>query len=128
MILLIYLMVFILLRTFKITSNLSSKTETLTENLSAQIYPNKIKNKIIFKIKTGYKLELFTPETMRLLGSTNKGVNKDKDSEKVPKLASVEIVLVHCNLVKNDYQHQTLYLLLFQTKNLDSYQILHHIL
>ena len=128
MILLIYLMVFILLRTFKITSNLSSKTETLTENLSAQIYPNKIKNKIVFKIKTGYKLELFTPETMRLLGSTNKGVNKDKDSEKVPKLASVEIVLVHCNLVKNDYQHQTLYLLLFQTKNLDSYQILHHIL
>ena len=100
----------------------------MTENLSAQIYPNKIKNKIIFKIKTGYKLELFTPETMRLLGSTNKGVNKDKDSEKVPKLASVEIVLVHCNLVKNDYQHQTLYLLLFQTKNLDSYQILHHIL
>ena len=65
---------------------------------------------------------------MRLLGSTNKGVNKDKDGEKVPKLASVEIVLVHCNLVKNDYQHQMLYLLLFQTKNLDSCQILHHIL
>ena len=65
---------------------------------------------------------------MRLLGSTNKGVNKDKDGEKVPKLASVEIVLVHCNLVKNDYQDQMLYLLLFQTKNLDSCQILHHIL
>ena len=93
----------------------------MTENLPAQIYPNKIKNKIVFKIKTGYKLELFTPETMRLLGSTNKGVDKDKDGENVPKLASVEIVLVHCNLVKSDYQHQTLYLLLFQTKILDSY-------
>ena len=88
----------------------------MTENLPAQIHPNKIKNKIVFKIKTGYKLELFTPETMRLLGSTNKGVDKDKDGENVPKLASVEIVLVHCNLVKSDYQHQTLYLLLFQTK------------
>ena len=42
---------------------------------------------------------------MRLLGSTKKGVDKDNDSEKVPKLESVEVVLVHCNLVKNDYQH-----------------------
>ena len=45
------------------------KDETLTEN---QIYPNKIKNRIILKIKTGYKLELLTPETMKLLGSTKK--------------------------------------------------------
>ena len=48
---------------------------------------------------------MLTPETMRLLGSTKKGVDKDKDGENVPKLESVEIVLVHCNLVKNDYQH-----------------------
>ena len=67
------------------------KYETLTKNPSIQIYPNKIKNRIIFKIKTGYKLELLTPETMKLLGST--------------KLESVEIVLIHCNWVKNDYQH-----------------------
>ena len=46
------------------------KHETLTENLPIQIYPNKIKNRIVFKIKTGYKLELSTPERMRLLGST----------------------------------------------------------
>ena len=45
------------------------KHETLTENLPVQIYPNKIKNRIVFKIKTGYKLELLTPETMKLLGS-----------------------------------------------------------
>ena len=90
---------------FKITLNLSSKSETLTENPSIQIYPNKIKNRIVFKIKTGYKLKLLTPETMKLLGSTNKVVDKDKNGENVPKLESVEVVLVHCNLVKNDYQH-----------------------
>ena len=77
----------------------------MTKNPPVQIYPNKIKNRIVFKIKTGYKLELLTPETMKLLGSTKKDVDSDKDSENVPKLESVEVVLVHCNLVKNDYQH-----------------------
>ena len=104
MILLIYLMVLILLQTFR-TLNLSLKNKNLTENPPVQIYPNKIKNRIVFKIKTGYKLELLTPETMKLLGSTKKDVDKDKDGENVPKLESVEVVLVHCNLVKNDYQH-----------------------
>ena len=42
---------------------------------------------------------------MRLLGNTKKDVDSDKNSENVPKLESVEVVLVHCNLVKNDYQH-----------------------
>ena len=42
---------------------------------------------------------------MKLLGSTKKVVDKDKNGENVPKLESVEVVLVHCNLVKNDYQH-----------------------
>ena len=57
-------MVLILLLLFKIILNLSSKKhETLTENPKVQIYPNKIKNRIVFKIKTGYKLELLTPET-----------------------------------------------------------------
>ena len=81
------------------------KHETLTENPPIQIYPNKTKNRIVFKIKTGYKLELLTPETMKLLGSTKKDVDSDKNSENVPKLESVEVVLVHCNLVKNDYHH-----------------------
>ena len=81
------------------------KHETLTENPSIQIYPNKIKNKIAFKIKTGYKLELLTSETMKLLGSTKKVVDKNKNRDDVPKLESVEVVLVLCNLVKNDYQH-----------------------
>ena len=77
------------------------KRETLMEN-PVQIYPNKIKNRIVFKIKTGYKLELLTLETMKLLGSTKKDVGKDKDGEIVPKLESVKVVLVHYNLVKND--------------------------
>ena len=80
------------------------KHETLTENLPIKIYPNTIKNRIIFKIKSGYKLELLTPETMNLLGSTKKVVDQSKNGENVPKLESVDVVLVHSNLVKNDYQ------------------------
>ena len=89
------------------------KHETLTENPSIQIYPNKIKNRIVFKIKNGYKLELLTPETMKLLGSTKKVVDKDKNGENVPKLEIVEVVLVHCNLVKNDYQHTSKVLFMY---------------
>ena len=86
------------------------KHKTLTENPSIQIYPNKIKNRIVFKIETGYKLELLSPETMTLLGSTRKDADKDKNGEDVPKLKSVEDVLVHCNLVNNSYQkHQKYY-------------------
>ena len=81
------------------------KHETLTKNPSIQIYPNKIINRIVFKIKTGYKLELLSPETMKLLGRTKEVVDKDKIGENVPKLESVEVILVHCNLVKHDYQH-----------------------
>ena len=49
---------------------------------------------------------------MKLLGST-KNVDKDKDGEKVPKLESVEVALVHRNLVKNDYQHTLKALFIF---------------
>ena len=89
------------------------KHETLTENPPVQIYLNKIKNRIVFKKKTGYKLELLTPGTMKLLGSTEKDVDKDKDREIVPKLESVEVDLVPCNLVKNDYQHTSKVLFTF---------------
>ena len=77
----------------------------MTEDPPVEIYPNKIKNRIVFNIKTGYKLELLTPETLRLLGSTKKVVDKDRNGEIVPKLESVEDFLVHCNLVKNDCRH-----------------------
>ena len=65
---------------------------------------NRIKNGIVFKIKTGYKLKLLSPETIKLLGSTKEDVDQNKDGENVLKLESVEFVLVHCNLVNNNYQ------------------------
>ena len=79
------------------------KHETLAENAPIQIYPNKIKNRIDFKTKTGYKLESLYSETMKLLGSTKKDVDQDKDGD-VPKLESFEVVLVHCHLVNSNYQ------------------------
>ena len=92
------------------------KHEALTENPSIQIYPNKITNRLVFKTKTGYKLELLTPETMKLLGSTKKVVDKDKNGENVPKLESVEVILVHFTLVKNDCQHTSKVLFTFVQK------------
>ena len=56
---------------------------------------------------------MLTLETMKLLRSKKKVVDKDENSENVPKLESVEVVLVHCNLVKNDYQHASQVLLSF---------------
>ena len=64
---------------------------------------NKIKNRIVFKIEIGYKLELLAEETMQLLGSS-KVIDKNKDGEILPRLETVEVVLVHCNLVNNNYQ------------------------
>ena len=55
------------------------KHETLTENLPIQTYANKITNRIILKIKTGYKLELLTLGIMKLLGSKKKVVDKSKN-------------------------------------------------
>ena len=80
------------------------KHETIGENAPILIYANTINNRIVFKIKTGYKLELLSKETMKLLGSTKDIIDADKNSENVPKLESVEVVLVHCNLVNNSYQ------------------------
>ena len=78
-----------------------------------QTYTNKIKNRIIFKIETGYKLELLSPDTMKLLESTKKYVDQDKNGEDVPKLESTEVVLEHCNLVNNNYQQASEVLLTF---------------
>ena len=89
------------------------KHETLNENPPVQIYPNKIKNKIVFKINTRYKLELLSQETIELLGSTKKDDDQDKDGEDVAKLESVEVVLAHCNLVNNNYQQASKILFTF---------------
>ena len=74
---------------------------------SVQIYVNKIENRVTFKIKNGYSLELLTPETMKLLGSTKNKITKDKNGENVPHLEITEVVLVHCDIVNNDYQQDS---------------------
>ena len=84
-----------------------TKHKTVGENAPILIYANTINNRIVFKIKSGYKLELLSKETMKLLGSTSSIIDVDKNSENVPKLENVEVVLVHCNLVNNSYQQHS---------------------
>ena len=66
------------------------------------IYANRILNRVTFRIKTGYKLELLTNEAMRLLG-VGPIIDTTKNGENVPKLEIVRNVLVFCNLVQNVY-------------------------
>ena len=73
-------------------------------NSSIKIYINKIENRITFKIKTEYYLELLTPETVKLLGSTKSKITKDKNGENVPYLEITEIVLIYYNAVNNSGQ------------------------
>ena len=88
---------------------------------SIQIYVNKIENRITFKIKDGYSIELLTKETMKLLGSAENKITKDKNGKNVPHLEITEVVLVHCNIVNNDYQQDSQVLLLFQINLLVAY-------
>ena len=78
-----------------------------TDKPSGQIYVNKIENTVTFKIKNGYSLELWTLETMKLLGSSENKTTKDKDGENVPHLEITGVILVHCNIVNNDYQQNS---------------------
>ena len=89
------------------------KHETIGKNAPILIYANTINNGIVFKIKTGYKLELLSKETVKLLGSTKDIIDIDKNSENVPRLENVEVVLVHCNLVNNSYQQHSRVLFTF---------------
>ena len=89
------------------------KHETIGETAPILIYANTINNRIEFKIKTGYKLELLSKETMKLLGSTKDIIDSDKNSENVPRLENVEVVLVHCNLVNNSYEQASRVLFTF---------------
>ena len=89
------------------------KHETIGETAPILIYANTINNRIVFKIKTGYKFELLSKETIKLLGSTKYIIDSDKNSENVPRLENVEVVLVHCNLVNNSYQQPLRVLFIF---------------
>ena len=77
--------------------NILEKHETVTDNTSIRIYINKIENRIKLKIKSGYYLELLTPETMKILGGTKTKITKDETGEDIPYLEITEVVLIHCN-------------------------------
>ena len=74
---------------------------------SVQVYVNKIENRVTFKIKNGYSLELLISQTMKLLRSTKNKKIKDENGENVPHLEITEVILVHCNIVNNDYQQDS---------------------
>ena len=78
--------------------------ETLTAIPSTHVNINRTNNRLVFKTKDWYKLELKTPSTMKLLGSTGNLIDKTKDGEIIPTLEVAEVVLVQCNLVDEQYQ------------------------
>ena len=78
-----------------------------TDNPWIRRYINKIENRITFKVKARYYLDFLTLETMKLLGSTKSKITKDENGETVPHLELTELVLVHCNIVNNDYEHDS---------------------
>ena len=94
----------ILRQTFKII--LKKHGENI-DKPSVQIYVNKIENRLTFKIKNRYSLQLLTPETMKLLGSTENKITKDQNGENVPHLEITELVLVHCDTINNDYKQDS---------------------
>ena len=61
----------------------------------------------MFKIKTGYYLQLLTAKIMKLLGSTKSKITKAKNRENVPHLKITEVVLVHRNIVNYNYQQDS---------------------
>ena len=91
-----------------------------------RIFVNKIKNRITFKIKTGYYIELVTPETMKLLGSSKSKITKDENGKNVPVLEITE--LVNCNIVNSNFQQiQECRIQLFQISHLVNYHIFHQL-
>ena len=89
------------------TEYIIKKNETLTTYSPINVYINRINSTLVFRIKDGYKLELQTLETMNLFGSTKNLIDKAKNGENAPSLEVVELVLVQCNLVYNQYQQKS---------------------
>ena len=110
-----YQMDHILYRIFKIILSIFKKKH---DNPPIQIYINKIENRITFKLKTGYYSELLTPETRKLLESTENKIAKDKNGENVPHLEITGAILVHCNIVNDDYQQDSRVLYTFVSNKL----------
>ena len=92
---------------FKIILSIFLRNSESVANPSIKIYVNKIENRVTFKIKKKCYLELLTPETMELLGSIKSKITKDKNGENVLHLEFVELELIHCNLINNNYQQNS---------------------
>ena len=84
----------------------------MADNSPIRIYVNKIENIISFKIKTGYDLQLLTPQTIKLLGGLKSKTSNYKNGENVPHFEITEIVII-CNNLDNDYEHDSRILYLF---------------
>ena len=69
-----------------------------------RIFVNKLENRTTFKTKTGYYLEIVTLEMVKLLGSTKSKITEDENGEHVTHLEITELVLVHFNIINNEYQ------------------------
>ena len=86
-----------------------------TDNPSIRIYVNKIKNRITSRIKTSCIIgrlysryfEFLRPETMKLFGSIKSKITKVRSGKNVSDLEIAEVVLVHCNIINNDYQQDS---------------------
>ena len=71
------------------------------------MYVNKTENRITLKIKTAYYFELLTPKTMKRVATIKNKVTNNENGENVPHLEITEVVLIHCNIVNNDYQQDS---------------------
>ena len=71
------------------------------------MYVNKTENRITLKIKTAYYFELLTPKTIKRVATIKNKVTNDENGENVPHLEITEVVLIHCNIVNNDYQQDS---------------------
>ena len=86
---------------------LINSLQRLSNNPPIHIYINRIDNRLLFKLWDGYKLELQTPETMKLFGRSKKLIDKTKNGKNTPNFENFEIVLVQHNLVDNQYQQKS---------------------
>ena len=79
----------------------------VTDNPPIKTYVNNKTYIITFRIKAGYYLKLLTPETMKLVRCIKSKITKNNNGKNVPLLEITEVVLLHCNIVNNDYQHDS---------------------
>ena len=79
--------------------------DIVTDNPSKRINVNKTENTVISNFKIGYYLELLTPETKNLFGSTKIKISRDKNYENVSHWEITEVVLVHSKILNHYYKH-----------------------